>query len=211
MTIQEKFNKLTADNLLKNLEKRNMEAYYAPTKEDAVKTALSILKEGSVISWGGSMTIGEIGLTDELKKRNYMLIDRSKAKSPEETKEMYHKALNCDYYIMSSNAVTKDGILLNIDGTGNRVAALIYGPENVVVIVGINKIAHDLDSAYKRIKDIACVKNTIRLDKNTPCTKTGKCTDCLSSDCICNQIVATRRSGTKGRIKVIIVGENLGY
>lgn len=211
MTVQEEFNKLTAYNLLKNLEKRNMEAYYAPTKEEAVKTALSILKEGSVVSWGGSMTMGEIGLTDKLKKGNYTLIDRSVAKSPEETKEMYHKALSCDYYIMSSNAITKDGILLNIDGNGNRVAALIYGPENVVVIVGINKIAHDLDSAYKRIKDIACVKNTIRLNKNTPCSKTGKCADCLSSDCICNQIVATRRSGIKGRIKVIIVGENLGY
>lgn len=211
MTVQEEFNKLTADNLIKDLEKRNMEGYYAPTKADAVKTVLSIIKDGSSVSWGGSMTMGEIGLTDELKKGNYCLIDRSEAKSSEEVKKMYHDALSCDYYIMSSNAVTKDGILLNIDGNGNRVAALIYGPENVIVIVGVNKIESDLDSAYKRIKDIACVQNTIRLNKNTPCHKTGKCADCLSSDCICNHIVATRRSGVKGRIKVIVVGENLGY
>ncbi len=211
MTVQEEFNKLTAENLIKNLEKRNMEAYYAPNKAEAVKTVLSIIKEGSVISWGGSMTMGEIGLSDELKKGNFTLIDRSEAKTPEEIKDMYHKAFSCDYYIMSSNAVTKDGILLNIDGNGNRVAALIYGPENVIVIAGINKIASDINSAYKRMKDIACVKNTIRLNKNTPCHKTGKCSDCLSPDCICNHIVATRRSGIKGRIKVIIVGEHLGY
>lgn len=211
MTPKEQFNKITAENLIKSLEQRNMEGYYAPTKADAVKTALSLLKDGSSVSWGGTMTMNEIGLGDELKKGNYTLIDRANARNPDEIKEMYHKALNCDYYFMSTNAITKDGILLNIDGNGNRVAALIYGPENVIVIAGINKVSSDVESAYKRIKDISCPQNGLRLNRNTPCAKTGNCNNCLSSDCMCNQIVLTRRSGIKGRIKVIIVGENLGY
>ena len=211
MTPHEEYKSITAKNLIENLEKRNMEGYYAPTKEEAVKKVISLLDDNSSISWGGSVTLSELNLNDELKKGSYSLIDRSTAKSSDEIKEMYHKALNCDYFLMSANAITKDGILINIDGTGNRVAALIYGPENVIVVAGINKIVSDIESGYKRIKDIACTTNAIRLDRKTPCHKTGKCNDCLSPDCMCNQIVVTRRSGIKGRIKVIIVGESLGY
>jgi hypothetical protein len=211
MTPSDKYKKIISDKLIKNLEKRNMEGYYAPTKEKAVETVLSLISDGSSVSWGGSVSMSDLKLNDELKKCNYTLLDRSTCKTPEETKEMYHKALNADYYIMSSNAITKDGVLINIDGNGNRVAALIYGPENVIVVVGMNKITPDVETGYKRIKNIACPLNTLRLSKNTPCAKTGECSNCLSSDCICNQIVVTRRSGIKGRIKVIIVGENLGY
>ncbi len=211
MTVQDEYKKLIAENVIKNLEKRNMEAYYAPTKGEALKIVLSLIKEGSTVSWGGTMSMGDIGLNDALAKGSYTLLDRSAAKTPEEVKDIYHKALSCDYYIMSSNAITKDGVILNIDGNGNRVAALIYGPENVIIIAGINKIESDLESAYKRVKDIACVQNAIRLNKSTPCRKTGVCNDCLSSECMCNHIVATRRSGIKNRIKVVIVGENVGY
>lgn len=211
MTPQEEYKKLAAENLISALEKRNMEGYYAPTKEEALNKALSIITEGSSISWGGSVTLSEIGMAKALEDKDYTVLDRSKAGSPEEIKEIYHKALSCDYYLMSCNAITKDGVLLNIDGTGNRVAALIYGPENVIVFAGFNKIVSDVDSGYKRIKDIACTTNGIRLNRNTPCHKTGSCNNCLSPDCMCSHIVATRRSGIKGRIKVIIIGESLGY
>lgn len=205
------YKKIVANNVIKGLEKRNMQGFYAPTKEEAVKTVLSLISENSTVSWGGSMTINDLNLLDELEKLNLNLLDRAKCTTSEETKDIYHKALSSDYYIMSSNAITDDGILMNIDGNGNRVAALIYGPENVVVIVGINKVVSDVDAGYKRIKNVACPQNTLRLGKSTPCTKTGKCSDCFSPDCICSQIVITRRSSIKNRIKVVIVGENLGY
>ncbi len=211
MTPSEEYKKIISDNLIKSLEKRGMEGYYASDRNEAVKTVLSLINEGSSVSWGGSVTMGELGLNDKLKEGNYTLLDRSVCKTPEETKQMYHKALCADNYIMSSNAITKDGVLINIDGNGNRVAALIYGPDNVIVIVGMNKIVTDVETAYKRIKDIACPMNTLRLKKNTPCSKTGSCGDCLGNDCICSHIVITRRSGIKGRIKVVIVGESLGY
>ena len=211
MTPVEEYKNLIAENLIKNLEKRNMEAYYSPTKEEALKTVLSLMEENSTVSWGGSVTLADLNMAEALEKGNYTVFDRSKAGSPEEVKEIYHKALSCDYFLMSSNAITKDGILINIDGNGNRVAALIYGPENVIVIVGFNKIVPDVECGYKRVKTEACVPNGIRLNRNTPCHHTGNCNNCLSPDCMCNHIVVTRRSGIKGRIKVVIVGESLGY
>ena len=211
MTVAEQYNTIISGNVIKALQKRNMAGYYAPTKEDAVKIIKNLLADGSSISWGGSMTMAELGLVDELKKGNYTLLDRSECKNSEETKQMYHKALSADNYILSANAITQDGILINIDGTGNRVAALIYGPEQVIVVVGINKIVADVESGYKRIKSITCPKNALRLKKELPCSVSGVCNNCLSEKCICNQIVVTRRSGIKERIKVVIVGENLGY
>ncbi|MGN1318022.1 MAG: lactate utilization protein [Lachnospirales bacterium] len=211
MSPKEKFADIMGENLIKNLEKRNIKGYYAKNKEEALNLALSLIPENSSVSYGGSMTINEIGLMDKLKEGNYNFIDRALAKTPEQTKEIYHKALNCDYYIMSSNAITKEGELVNIDGNGNRVAALIYGPENVIVIVGINKLVSDVKEAYKRIKNIACPINTLRLNKKTPCAITGSCGDCYGDGCICSHTVITRRSGIKDRIKVIFVGESLGY
>ena len=201
-----------ANTIIKNLAKRRMEGCYCSTIEEAEKKAFSYLTEGCSVSFGGSMTLEETGMLTALRHNsNIRLIDRATAKSPEETKQMYHDALSADFYFMSTNAITVDGELVNIDGTGNRVAALIYGPENVIVLAGMNKVAANLDEALSRVHNTATPMNCHRLSKKTPCAITGTCANCLSPDCICNQVVVTRRSGIEGRIKVILIGEELGY
>ena len=158
------------------------------------------------------MTLEDTGMLTALRHDpGITLLDRAQAKTPEETKKIYHDALSSDFYFMSTNAITKDGELVNIDGTGNRVAALIYGPEHVIVMAGMNKVAANVDEALSRVHGTATPMNCKRLGKNTPCSATGVCSDCLSPDCICNQVVITRRSGIEGRIKVILIGEELGY
>lgn len=201
-----------ANTIIKNLNKRRMEACYCATIEDAEKKAFSYLNDGCTVSFGGSMTLEETGMLTALRHDpNITLIDRATATSPEEMKKMYHNALSADFYFMSTNAITVDGELVNIDGTGNRVAALIYGPENVIIMAGINKVAANVEEALSRIHNTATPMNCHRLDKKTPCSTTGVCSDCLSPDCICNQVVVTRRSGIENRIKVILIGEELGY
>ena len=201
-----------AGTIIKNLARRRMEGYYCATVEDAEKMAFSFLTPGCTVSFGGSMTLEETGMLTALRHDpSIHLIDRSTAKTPDETKKMYHDALFSDVYFMSTNAITTGGELVNIDGTGNRVAALIYGPETVVILAGMNKIAANVDEALSRVHNVATAQNCIRLGKNTPCSATGVCSDCLSPDCICNQVVITRRSGIEGRIKVILIGEELGY
>lgn len=201
-----------ANTVIKNLSKRRIEACYCATVEDAEKKAFSYLTDGCTVSFGGSMTLDEMGMLTALRHDpNIRLIDRATATSPEEIKQMYHDALSADYYFMSTNAITVDGELVNIDGTGNRVAALIYGPENVIIMAGMNKVAANVDEALSRVHNTATPMNCKRLDKKTPCAATGVCSDCLSPDCICNQVVITRRSGIEGRIKVILIGEELGY
>ncbi|MEI3162356.1 MAG: lactate utilization protein [Lachnospirales bacterium] len=211
MTPVNEYNKLLAEKTIEGLEKRNMQGFYAENKEEAVKIALSLIPEGSVVSWGGSATLQETGLINTLKNNNYQCLDRNDAESREEKEEIAHKALNADYYLMSTNAMTIDGQLINIDGNGNRVAALIYGPKNVIIVTGINKICDTYDSALSRARNKASIPNVIRFDCNTPCKKTGKCMDCLSPETVCCQFVHTRFSRIKDRIKVIIVGENLGF
>ena len=175
------------------------------------RQALALLEPNTSISWGGSMTLEQIGLPKLLAEKNcFKLLDRSKV-SPEDLADFYLQALSVDTYFMSSNAITEDGKLINIDGRGNRVAALIYGPKQIIIIAGMNKIAKDEASALDRIRNTAAPINAIRLNKNTPCAHTGQCHDCLSPDCICMQTVITRNSAEKNRIKVILVGENLGY
>ncbi len=208
---EKKYYKTLAGTLIKQFSKRNMDCFYCPDSADAVKKVSDLVKEGSTVSWGGSMTLAGTGIHALLKNGRYNVLDRSEAETPEEASKIYHKALNADYYFMSSNAITMDGKLVNIDGTGNRLAALIYGPEKVIIVAGMNKIVKDEDSALKRIRILASPLNVQRLEKNTPCRKTGVCEHCQSSDCICCQTVITRRSGEKGRITVILVGENLGY
>lgn len=139
------------------------------------------------------------------------LLDRDTVKSDEEKRMVHYETFNCDYYLMSSNAITQDGKLVNIDGNGNRIAALIYGPANVIIIAGMNKITADEDSAIKRIRNYTAPLNSLRLSKYTPCTRTGSCEECLSDDCICCQVLVTRKSSHKKRIKVILVGEELGF
>lgn len=201
-----------ANTVIKNLQKRRMEACYCATVEKAEKKAFSYLTKGCTVSFGGSMTLEDSGMLTALRHDpNIRLIDRATATSPEETKKMYHDALSADFYFMSTNAITIEGELVNIDGNGNRVAALIYGPENVIVMTGMNKVTANVEEALSRVHNTATPMNCKRLNKNTPCAATGVCADCLSPDCICNQVVVTRRSGIEGRIKVILIGEELGY
>ncbi len=200
-----------ADSLIEKFNKRGIEGYYCDTAEDALLTARRFLTPGCSISWGGSETLNEIGLLDELMASDYIIYDRSHAKTPEEKSAMYSKIVTSDYYFMSSNAITLDGQLVNIDGNGNRVACLITGPKNVIVIAGMNKIVTDVTTGIERVRNMASPPNTIRLGANTPCAQLGKCANCLVDDCICCEIVITRKSKTPGRIKVILVGEELGY
>lgn len=209
----EKANELKANTIIKNLKKRNMDGVYCPTKEEALEKALSYMEEGSVVSWGGSMSVEEIGLKDAVVSGNYQVIDRSVAKNFEEQRVIFSKAALADYYLMSTNAVTLDGELINIDGTGNRVAALCYGPKHIIMIVGMNKVVNNVEDGVSRIRNTASAPNCIRLGLETPCSLTGRCGDCYGDSCICSDIVITRRQSAamKDRIKVIFVGENLGY
>lgn len=200
-----------AQSVINNLKKRNMEGYYFETGAECVRAIVESIPQGSSISWGGSETIKETGLLDALKEGSYELIDRTSATSPEESRKLYAKTVLSDYYLMSSNAVTIDGELINIDGNGNRVACLIQGPSHVIIVVGMNKIVTDIPSGVARVRNMASPANAIRLGRNLPCAVSGHCHDCLSPDCFCNQIVVTRRSGHTGRIKVYLVAEDLGF
>lgn len=200
-----------AKTIIENLKKRNMEGYFFENSADCVKAVIDSIPQGSVISWGGSETIKEIGLMDAVRNGSYELIDRAAARSPEEARQLYARTVLSDYYLMSSNAVTIDGELINIDGNGNRVACLIQGPSHVIIVVGMNKIVTDLKSGVARVRNMASPANAIRLGRKLPCAVTGHCHDCLSPECFCNQIVVTRRSGHTGRIRVYLVAEDLGY
>ncbi|MCR5698642.1 MAG: lactate utilization protein [Treponemataceae bacterium] len=202
---------ITAQSIIKNLEKRNLQGFYCKTKEEALKKALELIPEQSSIGYGGSVTLEQTGILNALKNGNYNVIEREKYNTPELQRELAGKVAMSDFFLMSTNAMSLDGELVNIDGRGNRVCYLIYGPQNVIVVVGWNKIESDLESAIKRARNVAAPPNCIRLNKNTPCIKNGHCNDCFSPDCICSQFVVTRRSSVPGRIKVILVGENLGY
>lgn len=205
-----KRNELLGKRLVENLVKRNVAAYYCATKEEALAKALELIPEGDVVSWGGSETLNQIGLIEEVKKRN-KVIDRATAATVEEKQELMHQALLCDTYLMSSNAVSQDGQLVNIDGNGNRCAALIYGPKSIVMVVGMNKVAADLDAAMSRARNTAAPANVQHFPGiKTPCAVTGVCANCVSPETICCQFVITRFSRVPGRIKVIFVGENLG-
>ena len=201
-----------AKTISKVLEKRNMKGYYCEDCASAVKLAEELVPAGSTVSFGGSMSLSDSGVMDMLRNRSDIrLIDRSKAQTPEETKQMYRDSFSADVYFMSTNAITLDGELINIDGNGNRVAALIYGPDKVVMVVGMNKLVSTVEDGINRVSDIAAPANGVRLNKQTPCATTGFCHDCFSPECMCSHTVITRRCGTPNRIHVILVGETLGY
>lgn len=203
--------KKQAESIIENLNKRNMTGHYCESKEDCLELVLSMIGEGSSVTWGGSESIKECGIIKALsEKENINVLDRAKY-TPETINEYYKKAFSADYYLMSTNAITLDGKLMNIDGYGNRVASLIFGPEKVIVVTGMNKVVSTIEEAYGRIRNMASPPNTIRLNKKTPCALTGKCGNCMAEDCICNQIVVTRRSRDKERIHVILVNDNLGF
>lgn len=212
MTPKKEAYKLLGNTVIKNFAKRNIEAFYCDTKEDAVVLALDLMKDGGRVGMGGSETIIETGLIDAIKNCDTLqFIDRNLAKTPEEKRAIYLETLAADYFLMSSNAITIDGELVNIDGNGNRVASLIYGPNKVLVLAGMNKIVEDVDAGLQRIGTHAAPPNATRLALRTPCASVGHCTDCQSEDCMCCQVVVTRRSRHKGRIKVILIGEELGF
>lgn len=192
------------------LKKRGFEAYYVSDKAAAVEKILQIIPVNHSVSWGGCMTMEQLGLKEKLIGAGYSLIDRDTAGNPDERELLMHKALDCGSFIMSSNAITEDGQLFNIDGKGNRVAALCYGPENVIVIAGMNKVVQNMDAAYARVRGYAAPANAQRFDLDTPCKKIGCCADCLSSTTICAQFVTTRFCKPAGRIKVVLIGESLG-
>ncbi|MBO4533269.1 MAG: lactate utilization protein [Treponema sp.] len=196
--------------VVKALEKRHFEAYYVSDKDAAVKKILEIIPKNHSVSWGGCMTMDQLGLKEKLVAGGYAIIDRDTASTPDEREALLHKALNCGSFIMSSNAITEDGQLFNIDGKGNRVAALIYGPENVIIIAGMNKVVQDMDAAYARVRGYSAPANAQRFDIDTPCNKIGECADCMSSGTICAQFVTTRFCKPAGRIKVVLIGEDLG-
>ncbi len=211
MKPQEKRKELLGATLVKNLEKRHFEAYYCPTSAEAIEKALSLIPEGSSITWGGSMTIRDMGLTNAVKEGNYEVIDRDTAKDPAEMREMMRKGLLSDFYLTSTNAISEDGVLVNIDGTGNRLASICFGPNNVIVLCGLNKVAQDVDAAIKRVRGYAAPVNSMRFMGKTPCAVDGVCHNCTSAECICNQVLITRVCRPAGRIKVILIGEELGF
>ncbi len=211
MTPKEQYNKLVSEKVIKTMESRGIEAFYCESKEAALKKILELIPDESSVAWGGSESIKELGLISALYDGNYNLLDRAKAKNQDEIDEIYRKAFFSDFYLMSTNAFTIDGKLVNIDGTGNRVASMIYGPKNVIIVAGMNKLEMNEENAILRAHSKAAGINALRLDKETPCGKTGICSECIGEDCICCQVVITRKSKPKGRIKVILVGDELGY
>lgn len=212
MNPMETYYQTLADTMIKNMEKRQIEGHYCPTAKDAVALASLMIPAGSTVSFGGSMTLSESGMMDALKRRSDItLFDRNTAGTPEEITEIYRKAFDADFFFMSSNAISVSGELVNTDGTGNRAAALIYGPKQVIILAGMNKVTPDLPSALDRVRTMAAPPNSIRLNRSTPCAVTGLCSDCQSPDCICANTVITRRSMVPNRIKVILIGETMGY
>lgn len=201
---------LSGPKTVEAMKKRHFDAYYCSTAAEAVEKALELIPKTDSVSWGGVMTVDELGLKQRLAQEGYTLIDRDTAKDPAEKQALMHQALSCGTFLMSSNAISKDGQLVNIDGMGNRVAALCFGPKQVIVVAGMNKVAGDLDSAMSRARHIAAPANVQRFDVKTPCAVTGQCGNCTSPDCCCAQIVTTRFSKIPGRIKVVLVGEELG-
>ncbi len=202
-----------AESIIAKLEKRNMEGYYCRDREEANAKAMRLLTPDCSVSWGGSTTLQEIGLIDDLKEleNEYEILDRKNPDPALTAKEFYGKIVTCDYYFMSTNAITLDGELINIDGNGNRVACLCNGPEHVVIIAGMNKVVTDVESGIARVRNIAAPPNAVRLNLDTPCSEYGRCMNCLKESCICCQTVVTRMSRQPGRIKVLLVGEELGY
>lgn len=211
MDVRAMRNEVLGKRVVKALESRNMEAYYVKTKEEALAKALELIPEGSTVSWGGTESAKEIGLFEALHSGNYETLDRADTKTPEEREAVMQKAMCCDVFIGSANALSEDGVMVNIDGYANRVAAYAYGPKSVLLIVGMNKVVKTEEDAMHRARNEAAPINAQRFGIDTPCVKNGSCFDCKSAQCICCQILITRYSREPKRTKVILVDENLGF
>jgi L-lactate utilization protein LutB len=201
-------NDLLAQKVIKGLKSRNMTGYYAKGKDEALKLALDLIPEGSTVTMGGAMSAHEIGLVKTLKEGNYNFIDRD---DYEDKRQAALLAYDADVFLSSTNAMTEDGILVNIDGNSNRVSAIAHGPKKVVMIVGMNKVCSDVDGALKRARNVAAPINAQRFGITTPCTQTGSCMNCKSADTICCNFLITRYSRHTDRIHVILVNDSLGF
>jgi len=206
---EQRYSKL-GPKVVKALKARSFDAYYFDDGPPALDKLFSLIPKEHVVSWGGSMTLVDLGVQERLVKEGYSVLDRDKAASPEERANIMRRALTCDTFLAGTNALSEDGQLVNIDGNGNRVAAMIYGPKQVIVVAGMNKVAKTYEDALVRARTIAAPLNIQRLPNlKTPCSETGSCANCQSPDTICSFIVTTRFSKA-GRIKVILVGKDLG-
>lgn len=211
MTPKESRNERFAQHLIRHLERRNMSAYYCPTAKEAVSKVVELIPDGSSVTWGGSMTLRDMGIPAALHARNSLdVMDRDLAASRDEAQEIYRKAFTADYYLSSANAISEDGVIVNIDGTGNRVAAITFGPKHVIFVIGLNKVAQTAEAALARARSTASPINAARFDIKTPCHTDGVCHNCNSPECVCNHIHFLRNSPGK-RHTVILVGESWGY
>jgi L-lactate utilization protein LutB len=209
--IEQRYSKL-GPVIVKALKSRSFEAWYFDEPSEASDKIISLIPKEHVVSWGGSMTMVDLGIQERLAKEGYNLLDRDKAATPEERMEIMRKALLCDTFLAGTNAISEDGQLVNIDGYGNRVAAMIFGPKQVIVAAGMNKAAKTLEDALVRARTIAAPTNTQRFPNlKTPCNETGTCANCLSADTICSYFVTTRFCKPAERIKVILIGKELGF
>lgn len=208
---------------MENLKANNMQPYYVETVKDVAGKVAELLKEGDIVAVGGSMSLFEAGIIDLLRCGKYTFLDRyEEGLSREQMKQIFRKSFFADVYLSSSNAITENGELYNVDGNSNRVAAICYGPDSVIIVVGINKIVRNLDEAVRRVKTMAAPANATRLDYPSYCREKGECMglnsgdSCMTSGCggqnrICCNYVVSAYQNQKDRIKVIIVGEELGY
>lgn len=211
MTPQEQRNELLAKTIIKNLQRRHIEGFYCPSGEEAVKKVSELIADGSTVTWGGTMTVRDMGIPEHLKSRGTLeIIDRDLAETLEERQAMYLRAFSADVYLSSANAISEDGVIVNIDGAGNRVAAITWGPKKVIFVIGLNKVTQTVEAALSRARGTASPINSARFDIKTPCKADGVCHNCNSPECICNYVHFLRNS-PKGRHTVILVGENLGY
>lgn len=207
---KEKYYNKRGEILVRNLRSRHYDAYYCENREQALEKALELIPKGASVGWGGAMSAEQIGLLDVVRSGGYIAIDRDQTTSPEERVRAMKRCLLADVFITGANALSMDGQMVNIDGNGNRVAAIVYGPESIIVIAGMNKVMDTLEAAVIRARTVAAPMNKQRFALQTPCEVTGTCGDCKSESCICNQVLITRNSKPAGRIKVILVGEELG-
>ena len=212
MTPQEQRNERLAQTIIKNLKRRHIEGFYCATAEEAVKKVSELIEDGSSVTWGGTMTVRDMGIPQYLKDRGTLeVLDRDLVETPEEKQAMYLRAFSADVYLSSANAIYEDGVIVNIDGNGNRVAAITWGPKKVVFVIGMNKVAQTVEAALTRARSVASPINAHRLNINTPCLKDGACHNCNSPESICSYVHFLRNSRNKGRHVVVLVGEDLGY
>ena len=212
MTPTEARNEHLAQTIIKNLQRRHIKAYYCPTAADAVRKVSELIADGSSVTWGGTATVRDLGIPEALKTRGTLeVLDRDLAETAEEKEAIYLRAFTADVYLTSANAISEDGVIVNIDGNGNRVAAISWGPKKVIFVIGLNKVAQTVEAALSRARSTASPVNAQRFDINTPCRIDGTCHNCNSPESICSFVHFLRNSRNKGRHIVVLVGEDLGY